>query len=85
MSAKDRVERARELMKQASPTQRIHVDRDGNVVLRDVGVERNAREAYVNSRKPNLSKNALRASRGIARHHESNKNKRFARDEDFGQ
>ena len=85
MSLQERIEKAKELMKNASPTSRIYVDSDGHVVLKDVGIERNARECRINARKPKLSKNALRASRGIGRHHETNKNKRFARDEDFGQ
>lgn len=71
-------------MKHAKPTERIHVDSSGQVTLRDVGYDRNARETKMNAKKPKLSKNALRASRGISRHHETTKNKRFARDEDYG-
>lgn len=85
MRFEERIAKARKLMRQAKPTERIFTDASGNIVLIDIGKSRHEEEINRNARKPKVSKNEERENKCIARRNVSNKNKRFARDEDFGQ
>ena len=79
---KKRIEEAARLRSQSSAVQRISESVDGAITLKDTAILRDRHEIKKNLKRKKEAKNAVK---GLAKHHESGKNNRFARDGDFGQ
>ena len=76
-----RIEDAKRLREASSITHRIDFDENGNPCLVDTGIGRDRSEIIRNQKRKKTSR---LASKGLSKHHESSKNARFSRDQDFG-